>query len=128
MTGRWQRDLGEVYAALEEALGRSTYERIEAPANTAQKARLARLAPEDVKASVLGGEPIQQILTRAPGDGNALGGLKVATENAWFAARPSGTEDIYKIYAESFHGQAHLRQVQLEAQTMVADALSAELW
>jgi phosphoglucomutase len=125
MTGRWQRDLGEVYAALEEALGRSTYERIEAPANTAQKARLARLAPEDVKASVLGGEPIQQILTRAPGDGNALGGLKVATENAWFAARPSGTEDIYKIYAESFHGQAHLRQVQLEAQAMVADALSA---
>jgi phosphoglucomutase len=125
MTARWQRDLGDVYALMEQAMGRSTYERMEAPANTAQKAKLAKLSPENVKASELGGEPIVQILTKAPGDGNALGGLKVVTENAWFAARPSGTEDIYKIYAESFHGHAHLRQVQMEAQAMVTDALNA---
>jgi phosphoglucomutase len=125
MTARWQRDLGDVYGLMEQALGRSAYERIEAPANAAQKAKLAKLSPENVKAAVLGGEPIVRILTQAPGDGNALGGLKVVTENAWFAARPSGTEDIYKIYAESFHGQAHLRQVQKEAQAIVTDALSA---
>jgi phosphoglucomutase len=125
MTARWQRDLGDVYGLMEQALGRSAYERMEAPANAAQKAKLAKLSPENVKAAVLGGEPIVRILTQAPGDGNALGGLKVVTENAWFAARPSGTEDIYKIYAESFHGQAHLRQVQKEAQAIVTDALSA---
>ena len=106
-------------------MGRSTYERIEAAANPAQKAKLAKLSPSHVTASELGGEPIRQILTAAPGDGNSLGGLKVITENAWFAARPSGTEDIYKIYAESFHGHAHLRQVQMEAQEIVTDALSA---
>ena len=125
MTARWQKDLGEVYGEMEQALGRSTYERMEAPANPAQKAKLAKLSPSNVTASELGGEPILQILTAAPGDGNALGGLKVVTENAWFAARPSGTEDIYKIYAESFHGHAHLRQVQMEAQKIVTDALSA---
>ena len=125
MTARWQKDLGEVYGLMEQAMGRSTYERMEAPANSAQKAKLAKLSPSNVSASELGGEPILQILTAAPGDGNALGGLKVVTENAWFAARPSGTEDIYKIYAESFHGHAHLRQVQMEAQKIVTDALSA---
>lgn len=125
MTARWGQDLGDVYALMERAMGRSTYERMEAPANTEQKARLAKLSPGNVTASQLGGEPITQILTAAPGDGNALGGLKVVTENAWFAARPSGTEDIYKIYAESFHGHAHLRQVQMEAQEIVTRALSA---
>jgi len=100
------------------------YERIDAPATAAQKQALKNLAPADVSASTLAGEPIIAKLTRAP-EGNALvGGLKVVTENGWFAARPSGTEDSYKIYAESFRGEQHLRRIQEEAQAIVTTALA----
>ena len=96
------------YAELAEKYGAPTYARIDAPANREQKARLAKLSPEQVSATELAGEPITAKLTTAPGNGAPLGGLKVTTENAWFAARPSGTEDVYKIYAESFKGPEHL--------------------
>ena len=90
-----------------------------------QKAALAKLSPEQVKSKTLAGEKIQAILTRAPGNGAAIGGLKVVAENGWFAARPSGTENIYKIYAESFREADHLRRILEEAQTIVSDALAA---
>ncbi|WP_298442482.1 phosphoglucomutase (alpha-D-glucose-1,6-bisphosphate-dependent) [Gordonia sp. (in: high G+C Gram-positive bacteria)] len=111
------------YAELAERYGSSAYARIDAPANREQKARLAALSPEQVEATELAGEPITAILTEAPGNGAAIGGLKVTTENAWFAARPSGTEDVYKIYAESFLGAEHLAQVQAEAQRLVDSVL-----
>ena len=119
------RDPGELYQALTSRHGTPYYERTDAPADRQQKARLAKLTAEQVRASTLAGDPIEQILTKAPGDGNAIGGLKVATKNAWFAARPSGTEDVYKIYAESFQGTDHLRRVQAEAQELVAGVLGA---
>ena len=97
---------------------------MDAPANTAEKARLKKLNPTQVSATSLAGEPIVAKLTEAPGNGDSLGGLKVVTENGWFAARPSGTEDVYKIYAESFRGPDHLAQVQAEARDVVAAALS----
>ncbi len=125
MTARTGRDPGEIYAGLAAEFGESSYERIDAPATLAQKSALAKLSPEAIKASELAGEPILQKLTKAPGDGNSIGGLKVVTENGWFAARPSGTEDVYKIYAESFRGQAHLRRIQDEARQIVARALEA---
>src|SRR5690606_42135016 len=100
------------------------YDRTDAPANREQKARLPKLGAEQVKASTLAGETIERILTHAPGDGNAIGGLKVMTRSGWFAARPSGTEDVYKIYAESFIDTEHLRRVQTEAQALVSAALS----
>ena len=96
---------------------------IDAPADRAQKAALARLSPDDVAATELAGEPIVAKLTRAPGNDAPIGGLKVVTENAWFAARPSGTEDVYKVYAESFRGPDHLAQVQEEARAVVSAAL-----
>ena len=99
--------------------------RNDAPASREQKARLAALSPDDVTATELAGEPITAKLTRAPGNDAAVGGLKVTTENAWFAARPSGTEDVYKIYAESFLGQDHLARVQEEARDLVSATLGA---
>ncbi len=119
------RDPGEHYRALEAEFGSPVYERMDAPANRAQKAALANLSPEMVEASELAGEPIVAKLTRAPGNNAAIGGLKVVTENGWFAARPSGTEDIYKIYAESFKGREHLHQIQQEAQAIVSAAFGA---
>ncbi len=113
------------YAALTEEYGDPAYARVDAPANREQKAKLAALSPEDVSASTLAGEKITAKLTEAPGNGAKIGGLKVTTENAWFAARPSGTEDVYKIYAESFQGSDHLAQVQKEAREVVSAALGA---
>ncbi|MDF0528824.1 phosphoglucomutase (alpha-D-glucose-1,6-bisphosphate-dependent) [Tsukamurella sp. 8F] len=112
------------FAELGERYGVPAYQRIDAPANREQKAVLARLSPEQVTATELAGEPITATLTSAPGNGAPIGGLKVTTENAWFAARPSGTEDVYKIYAESFRGDEHLAQVQSEAKALVDSVLS----
>ena len=117
------RDPGEHYRAFEQRFGSPVYERIDAPASREDKAVLAALSPEQVTATELAGEPITARLTRAPGNGAAIGGLKVVTENGWFAARPSGTEDLYKIYAESFKGAEHLRRIQSEARQIVAAAL-----
>ncbi len=111
------------YAELEAEYGASAYQRVDAPASPAQKAALGRLAPEAVTATELAGEPITAKLSHAPGNGAAIGGLKVQTEHAWFAARPSGTEDVYKLYAESLRGEEHLRQVQEEARAVVSAAL-----
>jgi phosphoglucomutase len=111
------------YAKLEGRFGYSVYERIDAPATVEQKSRLGKLSADAVTASSLAGEPITAILTHAPGNGAALGGLKVETENAWFAARPSGTENVYKIYGESYLGVDHLRQVQQEAKALVDSVL-----
>jgi phosphoglucomutase len=111
------------YAELTDKFGASVYERIDAPATLEQKSKLGKLSATDVSATDLAGEKITAILTHAPGNNAALGGLKVETENAWFAARPSGTENVYKIYAESFKGQAHLEQVQEEAKTLVDGVL-----
>ena len=111
------------YRDLTEKFGASVYERIDAPATSAQKSKLGKLSATDVSAATLAGEEIMAILTHAPGNGAALGGLKVETENAWFAARPSGTEDVYKIYGESFKGAEHLAQVQREAKALVDGVL-----
>jgi phosphoglucomutase len=113
------------YAALTEEYGDPAYARVDAPANREEKAKLAALSPDDVAASSLAGEDITAKLTEAPGNGAKVGGLKVTTENAWFAARPSGTEDVYKIYAESFRGPDHLAQVQAEAREVVGAALGS---
>ena len=119
------RDPAAHYQELTGQFGAPVYERMDAPANPAQKQVLQHLSPEMVEARELGGEPISARLTHAPGNGAAIGGLKVTAENGWFAARPSGTEDIYKIYAESFKGKAHLKQIQEEAQAIVAAAFRA---
>ncbi|MFD7631006.1 phosphoglucomutase (alpha-D-glucose-1,6-bisphosphate-dependent) [Streptomyces sp. NPDC059851] len=113
------------YARLTERFGEPAYARIDAPADREQKAVLARLSPEQVTADTLAGEQVTAVLTHAPGNGAAIGGIKVATEHAWFAARPSGTEDVYKIYAESFLGPDHLGRVQEEARSVVSAALGA---
>lgn len=118
------RDPGEHYADLTERFGAPVYERLDAPATPEEKAKLKALSPEQVTAGTLAGEPIEAKLTRAPAGGAAIGGLKVVTENGWFAARPSGTEAIYKIYAESFRGADHLKAIQAEAREIVADALA----
>ncbi|MGN6574232.1 MAG: phosphoglucomutase (alpha-D-glucose-1,6-bisphosphate-dependent) [Nocardioides sp.] len=117
------RSPSEHYAELTGRYGSPAYARVDAPADRAQKAKLAALSPSDVTASRLAGEEITARLTEAPGNGAKIGGLKVTTENAWFAARPSGTEDVYKIYAESFRGPEHLAQVQQEAREVVSAAL-----
>ena len=114
----------EHYAALTAKYGDPAYARVDAPANREEKAKLGALSPSDVTAQTLAGEPITARLTEAPGNGAKIGGLKVTTENAWFAARPSGTEDVYKIYAESFKGRDHLAEVQAEAREVVAAALT----
>jgi phosphoglucomutase len=118
------KDPGEHYQDLVAKFGSPVYARIDAPASRWEKARLAALSPEQVKAETLAGEPITAKLTHAPANGAAIGGLKVCTENGWFAARPSGTEDIYKIYAESFKGEEHLKQIQSEAREIVNAALA----
>jgi phosphoglucomutase len=118
------RDPDEHYRDLEAAFGSPIYERSDAPASRAQKEVLKNLSPEMVSAKKLAGEPIQAKLTRAPGNNAPIGGLKVVTENGWFAARPSGTEEIYKIYAESFKGSGHLKQIQQEAQEIVSEAFA----
>ncbi|MFF4715364.1 phosphoglucomutase (alpha-D-glucose-1,6-bisphosphate-dependent) [Streptomyces eurythermus] len=113
----------EHYAGLTDRFGAPAYARIDAPATREQKALLGKLSPAQVTADTLAGEPVTAVLTEAPGNGAAIGGIKVTTENAWFAARPSGTEDVYKVYAESFLGQDHLARVQEEAQAVVLGAL-----
>jgi len=124
ITARAGRDPGEVYRELTRDLGDPIYERIEAPLAAAQRAVLARLSPDDVRITELAGEKVSQVLTAAPGDGNPMGGVKVVTPNAWFAIRPSGTEEVYKLYAESFLGTDHLRRVQREAETLVTRTLA----
>ncbi|WP_424569413.1 phosphoglucomutase (alpha-D-glucose-1,6-bisphosphate-dependent) [Streptomyces sp. CH-036] len=111
------------YARLTDRFGDPAYARIDAPATREEKAVLAKLSPQQVKADTLAGEPVTAVLTEAPGNGAPIGGLKVCTDSAWFAARPSGTEDVYKVYAESFQGPGHLAQVQEEARALVSEAL-----
>ena len=125
IAARTGKDPGEHYRALTSEFGTPYYTRIDAPATPAQKARLAKLSPASVSASTLGGEPIRAKLTRAPGNEAPIGGLKVVAEHGWFAARPSGTENLYKIYAESFKDQAHLESIVHEAEAMVGRALEA---
>jgi phosphoglucomutase len=125
ITARMGRNPGEIYSDLTREFGESVYERIEAPATPEQKSILGKLSPQQVKIKELAGEKIQAILTKAPGNDAPIGGLKVVAENGWFAARPSGTEDIYKIYAESFRGADHLKRIQEEAQTIVNDTLKS---
>lgn len=125
ITARCDKDPGELYAELEQQHGSPVYERIDAPANAEQKKKLTALSPDQVTASELAGEPILEKLTRAPGNQESLGGLKVVTENGWFAARPSGTEDVYKIYTESFRGSEHLARLQQEAKALVDGVLDS---
>ena len=122
ITAKTGRDPGEHYQALESQFGSPIYQRSDAPASAKQKSVLKNLSPDMVTATELAGEPIKAKLTHAPGNGAAIGGLKVVTENGWFAARPSGTEEIYKIYAESFKGEVHLEKIQAEAQGIVGAA------
>jgi phosphoglucomutase len=125
MTARTGEDPGRLYQDLTERFGRPAYKRIDAPATPAQKAALKGLSADDVQASELAGEKITDVLTAAPSNGAALGGLKVVTESGWFAARPSGTEDVYKVYAESFLGEDHLQRIIDEAQELVTATLAA---
>jgi phosphoglucomutase len=125
ITAKMKKDPGEIYLELTKELGDPFYDLTEAPATSLQKTMLERISKESIQIPDLAGEKILTILTNAPGDGNSIGGAKVVAESGWFAARPSGTEDIYKIYAESFRGQDHLRRILDEAQTIVNDALRA---
>jgi len=118
------KDPGERYLALTERYGSPVYQRIDAAANREQKARLKKLSADQVKADTLAGDKITRILTKAPGNDAPIGGLKVVTDKGWFAARPSGTEDVYKIYAESFEGEAHLKRIQEEAKALVDSVLN----
>ncbi|MBL7180016.1 MAG: phosphoglucomutase (alpha-D-glucose-1,6-bisphosphate-dependent) [Pseudomonadota bacterium] len=122
ITAKTGKDPAQLYKELEDRFGSPVYERIDAPATVEQKAVFKKLSPEMITADQLAGEPIVAKLTRAPGNNASIGGIKVVAENGWFAARPSGTEDIYKIYAESFKGKAHLHKIQKEAQEMVNTA------
>ncbi|NSX34571.1 alpha-D-glucose phosphate-specific phosphoglucomutase [Brevundimonas vesicularis] len=122
---RTGQSASQLYTGLTDQYGAPAYARVDAPANRSEKARLSALSPSDVSATTLAGQPITDILTKAPGNGEAIGGLKVVTADAWFAARPSGTEDVYKIYAESFLGADHLATVQAEARAVVATALAS---
>ena len=127
ITARMGRDPGEIYQDLTREFGESVYERIDAPATPEQKKALQGLRPHQVSSTDLAGEKIQAILTEAPGNGAPIGGLKVVAENGWFAVRPSGTEDIFKIYAESFRGPDHLQRIQEQARAMVDEALANSL-
>jgi phosphoglucomutase len=122
---RTGRDPASLYQDLTRELGAPAYERIDAPATPEQRAALLKLAPQDIEAAELAGDPILARLTNAPGNGAAIGGLKVVTANGWFAARPSGTEAVYKLYAESFRGPEHLRRIQTEAQALIAAAFGS---
>jgi phosphoglucomutase len=124
ITARTGKDPGEHYQELTAEFGTPYYIRIDAPATPEQKAKLEKLSPEAVTAATLAGEPIASKLTRAPGNGAPIGGLKVVAAHGWFAARPSGTEEIYKIYAESFKDKAHLNAIVSEAQEIVNKALA----
>ena len=126
MTAVTGKDPGEIYKNLTDLLGEPSSDRIDAPATPEQKAKLSKLSPEQVTSDMLAGEKITNVLTQAPANHAAIGGLKVTTENGWFAARPSGTEDIYKIYAESFKGKDHLQSIFDEAQVLVDSALNAK--
>ncbi|MBS0181663.1 MAG: alpha-D-glucose phosphate-specific phosphoglucomutase [Nitrospira sp.] len=125
MMAKTGRDPSELYRGLTNELGEPVYERIDAPATPEQKTILSKLSPDQVKVTELAGDKITAMLAKAPGNGAAIGGLKVVTENGWFAARPSGTEDVYKLYAESFKGKEHLKKIQEEAQALVAGALAS---
>ncbi len=125
MMAKTGRDPGELYRELTHELGGPVYERIDAPATSVQKALLSKLSPDQVSTTELAGDRIVAKLTTAPGNGASIGGLKVVTEQGWFAARPSGTEDVYKLYAESFRGKDHLKRIQEEAQALIAKAFSA---
>jgi phosphoglucomutase len=127
ITAKTGKNPGERYRELTSRFGNPVYERIDAPASPEEKVILAKLSPERVSAKELAGEPIKAMLTSAPGNGAPLGGLKVITENGWFAARPSGTENVYKIYAESFLGKEHLRRLQNEAQALISRTFQASV-
>jgi phosphoglucomutase len=125
ITARLERDPGEIYHDLTCEFGEPAYDRVEAPATPEQKELLAKLSPQQVKLTELAGERIQTVLTRAPGNRAPIGGLKVVAESGWFAARPSGTENIYKIYAESFKGSDHLQRIFEEAENLVNQVLTS---
>jgi phosphoglucomutase len=125
MTARTKRDPSQLFDSLTSELGVPFYERIDAPATPAQKNLLKALSPEKLAMAELAGEPVRATLTAAPGNGQPFGGIKVITDSGWFAARPSGTEDVYKIYAESFRSQTHLRQIQREAQLAIDNAFKS---
>ncbi len=125
ITARTGRDPGEHWRALTTEFGEPAYERTDSPATPEQKAALARLSPDDVRAKELAGEPVEQVLAVAPGNGASIGGVKVIAAHGWFAARPSGTESVNKVYAESFRGPAHLRRIQQDAETILRDAFAA---
>jgi phosphoglucomutase len=124
MMARTEKDPGELYRALTAELGEPVYERIDAPATREQKSKLKRFSPKQVDAKELAGDPIIQMLSEAPGNGAPIGGLKVSTAYGWFAARPSGTEDVYKLYAESFRDEDHLHRIQREAQQLVSSVIA----
>jgi phosphoglucomutase len=125
LMARLGRDPSKLYAELAEELGDPVYARIDAPLTPDERSALAALSPDDLTVSELGDDPIEAVLTAAPGNGAPIGGLKVVTAHGWIAARPSGTEAIYKLYAESFRGPEHLRLLQNEAQALVSRALAA---
>jgi phosphoglucomutase len=125
MTAKTGRDPGELYRDLTRELGDPVYERIDAAATPEEKAALARLTAKDLTLTDLAGDPVTAVLTTAPGDGQPIGGIKVTTEQGWFAARPSGTEAVYKLYGESFRGPGHLRRIQDEAQAIIQRAFGA---
>jgi len=124
ITARTGRDPGELYEKLAAEFGRSSYTRIDTPCAPEEKANFRKLTPETITARELAGEPIVSILTRAPGNGALIGGVKVVAANGWFAARPSGTENIYKLYAESFRGEKHLAQIVDQAREIITGALA----
>ena len=125
MMAKTGRDPGELYRELTRALGEPVYERIDAAATPLQKAVLSKLSPDQVQGTELAGDRIVAEMTTAPGNGASIGGLKVVTEQGWFAARPSGTEDVYKLYAESFKGNDHLKRIQEEAHELISNVLAS---